>query len=212
MKIIQQSAEIIYPSNIDAAIEGMKQCEYAGRNCYRSHDKITDDSYGRFIHSLISRGHMSPLEFGDVVVELVTSRDVMAEQTRHRLCSFAIQSQRYVLDDRSGEISFIRPDFFINSNDDASSRWVQSMKNAEEDYKYMIRCGMKPQDARKVLPNSTATVIIMKTNHREWRQIFSLRWSDAAYPEMRTLMSLLVPQFRHLFDGIYDDLEAPHAE
>jgi len=70
--------------------------EYAGRNCYRSHDKITDDSYVRFNHSLIQRGHHSPLEFAHVTLEIVTSRDVMAEITRHRMASFAIQSQRYV--------------------------------------------------------------------------------------------------------------------
>lgn len=56
---------------------------------------------------------MSPLEFEDVTVELVTSRDVMAELTRHRIASFAIQSQRYVMDDKTGDISFIRPDYYL---------------------------------------------------------------------------------------------------
>ena len=48
------------------------------------------------MRSLIRRGHLAPLEFADMSVELVTSRDVMAELTRHRLASFCIESQRYV--------------------------------------------------------------------------------------------------------------------
>ena len=60
----------------------LKQIEYAGRNCYRSHDKITDTSAPAFVRSLIRRGHLAPLEFADMSVELVTSRDVMAELTR----------------------------------------------------------------------------------------------------------------------------------
>lgn len=193
--------------------------EYAGRNCYRSHDKTTDDSYEKFIQSLIRRGHGSPLEFEDVTVELVTSRDVMAEITRHRHASFAIQSQRYVLDDRSGEISFIKPDFYLPETPPdtdikrwcASRNWELAVHAAEAHYRYQINdCGMKPEDARKVLPNSTATIIVMKASLREWLHIFALRWSDAAYPEMRTLMGKLIPQFREYYPHVFDHLEGPH--
>ena len=44
----------------------------------------------------MKRGHESPLEFGHIGLRIVTSRDVMAELTRHRIASFAIESQRYV--------------------------------------------------------------------------------------------------------------------
>ena len=66
-------------------MDALRQIEYAGRNCYRSHDKITDDSAPAFVRSLIRRGHLAPLEFADMSVELVTSRDVMAELHCH-LC------------------------------------------------------------------------------------------------------------------------------
>ena len=87
------------------------------------------------------------------------------------------------------------------------------MEHAERDYQYMITdCNMKPQDARKVLPNSTATVIVMKTSLREWLHIFDLRWSDAAYPEMRTLMGILIPQFRRYYPHVFDHLEGPSVQ
>lgn len=118
--------------------------EYAGRNCYRSHDKTTDDSYLRFVNSLIERGHHSPLEFAHATFEIVTSRDVMAELTRHRMASFAIQSQRYVLDNKEGEISFIKPDFYVAPDESlmdakgwvASRCWEMAMEEAENRYRY----------------------------------------------------------------------------
>ena len=117
-----------------------------------------------------------------MTVELITSRDVMAEITRHRLASFAIESQRYVC--MNGEIAFIEPECFI-SGDTASAIWRISIAESERTYHKLLECGWLPQDARKVLPNSTATRIVMKANLREWRHIFALRTSPAAYPEIR---------------------------
>ena len=75
----------------------LRQIEYAGRNCYRSHDKITDDSAPAFVRSLIRRGHLAPLEFVDMSVELITSRDVMAELTRHRLASLPNSTATHIV-------------------------------------------------------------------------------------------------------------------
>ncbi len=106
----------------------------------------------------------------------------MAEITRHRLSSFAIESQRYVC--MKGEIDFIQPECFI-SGDTASAIWRIAMGEAERTYHKLLECGWLSQDARKVLPNSTATKIVTKANLREWRHIFALRTSPAAYPEIR---------------------------
>ena len=169
-------------------MDALRQIEYAGRNCYRSHDKITDDSAPAFVRSLIRRGHLAPLEFADMSVELVTSRDVMAKLTRHRLANFCIESQRYVC--MNGEIAFIQPCFYRES-DEASEFWEFCMSDAEQSYHFLLEKGLKPEDARKILPNSTATHIVMKANIREWRHIFSLRLGKGVYPEMRELMKLL---------------------
>lgn len=169
-------------------MNALRQIEYAGRNCYRSHDKITDNSAPVFVRSLIRRGHLAPLEFADMSVELVTSRDVMAELTRHRLASFCIESQRYVC--MNGEIAFILPRFYRES-DEASEFWEFCMSDAEQSYHFLLEKELKPEDARKILPNSTATHIVMKANIREWRHIFSLRLGKGVYPEMRALMELL---------------------
>lgn len=51
-------------------LKGALQCaEYAGRTCYSSYDKMTDDSYSDFVKMLIGRGHTSPLEFATIYLE-----------------------------------------------------------------------------------------------------------------------------------------------
>ena len=71
MKLINQSAEIWEQSEGEVGI--YKQVEKAARLCYKSEDKITEDSYKRFIDMLNTNGHQSPLEHGTVY--LATDHD-----------------------------------------------------------------------------------------------------------------------------------------
>ena len=66
MKLLNQSAKILKPAD---GVQALRDIEYAGRNCWRSEGRITEDSAPRFVRSLIRRGHMSPLEFADMTVE-----------------------------------------------------------------------------------------------------------------------------------------------
>lgn len=212
MKIIEQSVKVIYPSTIEQAQNELRLIEIAGRNCWDSFGKMTDESYRQFIENLRKRGHESPLEFGHIMLELVTSRDVMAEITRHRLASFAIRSQRYVDESKTGDIEFIRPLFYkdVSDNPDcaysdpvfaASMIWADQMENIENSYKSMRLIGIRNEDARKVLPNSTMTRIMMKVNLRELLHIYKLRSAKAAYPEMRECMRLLKEEVDKVLPG-----------
>lgn len=202
MRIIDQSVKVLYPSTLEEGVRELKRIETAGRNCWRSEGKITFNSYRSFIENLRKRGHESPLEFGHIMFEIVTSRDVMAEITRHRIASFAIQSQRYVDESKTGDIEFIRPLCyrnvpdkptlsFVDNTETAYYTWVDAMENMEGAYKRLRDLGMKNEDARKVLPNSTATHIMMDVNLRELLHIYNLRSAKFAYPEMRECMRLL---------------------
>lgn len=186
----------------------MKQIEYAARNCYASQDKITEDSYKHFVESLIKRGHETPLEFASMTVDITTSRDVLAELTRHRLSSFCVESQRYIQEAKTGDITFIIPHWENEvNNDDAFAVWQSTMRMIENAYKLLIDRGLPPEDARVVLPNSTACRIIMTANMREWRHIFDLRCSNRAYPPMRFLMRDLLKQASEVYPVIFDDLK-----
>ena len=65
MKLVKQSFEIL--EQTDYSLKGIKQfIERCGRVCYKSEDKITDDSYEKFVNMLINKDHARPLEFGTV--------------------------------------------------------------------------------------------------------------------------------------------------
>lgn len=220
MKVIEQSVEVIYPRTLEDGIFEMKAIETAGRNCWRSEGKITEDSYKTFVPNLLKRGHGSPIEFGHVMLRLVTGRDVLAELTRHRIgVSFAVESQRYVNESKDdGGIKFIQPLFYIpfdpfydyslhNKDYEASRLWDDAMSLAEDEYNRLIALGMKNQDARKVLPNSCATTIVMKVNLRELLHMYELRSANSAYPEMRELMRLLKIEVDKVLPGLLPEKE-----
>lgn len=64
MKLIEQNVEIWNQENGEIGV--YKQVEKAARICYKSEDKVTEDSYKRFMNMLSEKGHNSPLEHGTV--------------------------------------------------------------------------------------------------------------------------------------------------
>lgn len=70
MKLINQSFEILEQK--DFTITGIKKfIERCGRVCYKSEDRITDDSYEKFVNMLEKRDHARPLEFGTVHLKMI---------------------------------------------------------------------------------------------------------------------------------------------
>lgn len=68
MKLIKPSFEILPQSE---GLEGIyKQIELAGRTCYKSEDKITEDSAKEFVDRMIKSGHGAMLEHGTVYLSL----------------------------------------------------------------------------------------------------------------------------------------------
>ena len=64
MKLVEQSFEII---SQEAGIKGIyKQIEKAGRTCYKSEDKITEDSAKKFVDMLTNNCHGAMLEHGTI--------------------------------------------------------------------------------------------------------------------------------------------------
>lgn len=212
MKIVEQNHKIL------SLPENLKMLETAGRTCYKSEDKITEDSANDFANMLIRRGHHAMIEFGDIIVKFVTNRGVTHELVRHRPCSFAQESTRYVKYD--GEMEFIKPEWCSRELlgawsygktiptciDRGGVYWINSMLAAEENYRKLLKESWKAQQAREVLPNSLKTEIVVKANFREWRHIFSLRCSNAAHPQMFGLMRPLLAELKEKIPVVFDDI------
>lgn len=206
MKIIEPSYEILTSQD---TMNGMiKRIEYYARVCYKSEDKITDDSAEKLIRMILKRGHESVIEHEWLSVRLICDRGISHEIVRHRLASYSQESTRYVdyikeTGEGGGDIQFINPiDFSIEQ----LSAWKDAMSIAESNYKFLRELGAKPEMARSVLPNSLKTEIVMTANLREWRHVFKLRTSKAAHPQMRQLMKPLLKELRKYIPVIFDDV------
>ena len=68
MKLIESKVEIIEQQ---PGLDGVyKQIEWAGRHCYKSHDKITEDSAKEFVDRMITSKHGAMLEHGTVYLSV----------------------------------------------------------------------------------------------------------------------------------------------
>ena len=69
MKVVEPSVEILKQE--DFSIKGIKRfIEQCARLSYKSEDKITEDSYEKFVQMLIDKDHARPLEFGTVHLKM----------------------------------------------------------------------------------------------------------------------------------------------
>jgi thymidylate synthase (FAD) len=208
MKIISPSAQII--AGLDDGPEILRRLESAGRICYKSEDKISDDSAAPFVTRLIKSGHHSVIEHASATVHIVCDRGVTHELVRHRLASFSQESTRYA--DYSGkcfgrEITVIRPCFWTEDSP-AYRIWLDAMLQAESAYFALRDAGAPAQQSRSVLPNSLKTEIVVTANLREWLHILELRCSPAAHPQMREIMLPLLRDMHQrvpvLFAALYE--------
>ena len=199
MKIINASYHIETPIY---GAEILKRIEKAGRTCYKSEDRITDESAEAFVRKLIERGHESVLEHESLTVRFICDRGISHEIVRHRLASYSQESQRYVR--YNDDIEFINPHM---PNAKAHEAWQELCERAEETYKELLLYGVQPQQARAVLPNSTKTEIVMTANLREWRHFLKLRTAKAAHPQMRELTVPLLHELQGWIPVVFDDIQ-----
>ena len=280
MKLIESSVQIIEEK------DPYKMIELAGRTCYKSEDKITENSAKEFVDRMIKLGHGAMLEHGTIYLTIdgedpnlskiqsnphtkvnlvpyevltednytisykayittnlrvliennlkellcyqveptehhekritakfICDRGVSHEFVRHRVFSFAQESQRYCnysKDKFNNEITFIKPTWLdiptgnytywdgdwcdidnmkiqLPSDNGVADNFLWCLNNAGMQYKLLINKGLKPQEARGVLPNATKTELVMTGFESDWEGFFKLRCSGAAHPDAKKL-------------------------
>lgn len=263
MKLIESSVQIIEEK------DPYKMIELAGRTCYKSEDKITENSAKEFVDRMIKLGHGAMLEHGTIYLRIretvngnippamlywrhfanrtyskviykieadhpyegnygvlyittnlrilvennrlddlqyqveptehhekritakfICDRGVSHEFVRHRVFSFAQESQRYCnysKDKYNSEITIVKPHWWTKEDDINATLYLDVWRAAEYSYNTLIENGIKPQDARSVLPNATKTELVMTGFESDWEHFFELRCSGAAHPDARKL-------------------------
>lgn len=280
MKLIESSVQIIEEK------DPYKMIELAGRTCYKSEDKITENSAKEFVDRMIKLGHGAMLEHGTIYLTIdgedpnlskiqsnphtkvnlvpyevltesnytisykayittnlrvlvennlkellcyqveptehhekritakfICDRGISHEFVRHRVFSFAQESQRYCnynKDKFNNELTFIKPTWLdiptgdytywdgdwcdidnmkiqLPSDNGVADNFLWCLNNAGMQYRLLINKGLKPQEARGILPNAVKTELVMTGFESDWEHFFKLRCSGAAHPDAKKL-------------------------
>lgn len=171
--------------------EPEKTCALAARLCYSNlsmeelEKKLTAPVIEDLLKRIISSGHLSVLEHASFTfgVEGV-SRALLAQLTRHRVASYAVQSQRYVK--LKDDLEFVLPPRIARQKK-LAAEFSKAVLQAKHFYDLMLAEGIPAEDARYILPQASATKIILTMNARELRHFFSLRCCNRAQWEIREL-------------------------
>lgn len=223
--------QLVKPSVQLQHISPIGLVEDAGRVCWKSESKKTEDSKYSFIKNIINLGHESVLEHSLISVKILTDRGVSHELVRHRIASYSQESTRYVNYNNRMFLYVIPLEFenlweyrepinhFLGIGEridwicdeikcsDVERNFLHCLYHCSNSYKFMIDKGVKPQVARQVLPQALATTIVVSANFREWRHMFRLRYSNSrAHPHIRYVFGLILRELYACVDEKIVDL------
>jgi thymidylate synthase (FAD) len=181
-----------YSANKPTEIVAKEGAKYFGKQATDGEGGTEAD---RLFRHITRSGHSSTLEHISFTFAIEgVSRSLLVQLTRHRVgFSFSVQSQRYVRlgsGDRSGGAEFVIPDTVKKSEKECVFTYEDNTRefpmNAEGVFDYVMRTnqwgydalrglGVPAEDARAVLPNATATNLVMTANLTALLSFYSKR-------------------------------------
>lgn len=129
-------------------------------------------------------------------VKFITNRAMTHELVRHRSMSFMQESQRFIAYDKGkfgSEITFIKQAW--EQSEDEKTLMEHTLSQIEDTYMKLRKLGLKPQQARTVLPNATKTELYMCGFDKDWEHFFDLRDKTHVDPQMYNLAHPLHEEF-----------------
>ena len=139
MKLIEPSVE--YWKQYSDLIPTLKHIERCGRICYKSEDRITDDSYIKFINMLKSKKHFSVFEHGTIYLTLESDKInnaylVVKRYMDNQFSKVYIES--YVEDDELKSIYYITTNYRVI----VENEWEDDLKYLSNHTKHIRRYTM----------------------------------------------------------------------
>lgn len=186
----------------------MKRIERACRTCYRSEDKISEESYKNLLTNCLNRGHESVLEHEKITVRIYSDIGTYKDLTRHRFASFSVESTRYCSynkDKYGNEIAVVNPVYIEDK--EVFETWEKAIEDMEKAYMKMKELGASTDMCREILPHSTAAEYTMTANIREWKHILELRTTNHVHPAIRQVLIPLLLLFKEQMPEIFGDIE-----
>ena len=212
IELITPSAQFVDEVN---GFHIMRNLEKCARTCYQSEFKQHTKPTADFLRGIIKSGHTSVLEHQSVTVDVITSRDVLVEWTRHRIgVGYSVESTRYV--NYSKGVEFIIPvEYDKNAKvfpdgkalDVRYKIFQEACETAAYAYNQLIKNGAKPQEARAVLPQALKVNMKVTMNIRAWRHFFELRCASSAHPNIREIAIAILLEFRKKMLPLFEDIK-----
>jgi len=177
--------------------------ERAYRNCFQSECAEDVEKRREFIRRCIKLGHLSPLEFAEAVFEVVCSRVCTHQLVRHRIASYAQESQRRV---KVKDLDYVVVPPMVVENQEALEVFLEAVRKGFEAYEKLLELGIRKEDARYVLPQCIKSKILVKMNFRAWRHFLELRCDKTAQWEIREVAKAILEILFQYAPSVFGDL------
>ena len=175
---------------VDATEKPIDIISYAAGSSTRKDDV----RYKRVERCILDRHSVH--EFADVTFKIEgISRTCLAQLTRHRLASYCVESQRYNKYNLDSNDWYVIP-HTIQEDAKKKQAFESAMNYAASQYEKMVNDGIKPEDARFVLPEATKTSLHMKINTRSLFNLFEQRRNPHAQWEIHELADAMMQALR----------------
>lgn len=209
MHIQEPYARIMDVQSREDGIRLLKKIEWCGRVSHASEDRMTGDSWEKFIRSVVlSHGDWSIVEHATVTVDVLVDRGITHEWVRHRIGAYTQSSTRFINYATKTPPGFIAPDF---ATAEQRRVWEDAITGVEGHYMTLIALGCAPQLARSVLPNSLASRLVVTYNLRNWRHFLLMRTTRETHPQMRHVTLPLLQEFQQKIPILFEDIQ-PEAK
>ena len=163
-------------------------------------DKTSDEELKAVLKHVLKLGHTSVIEHTYFTFAISdVSRSLTHQLVRHRIASYAQQSQRYV---NLNEPNYVTPPT-IAKNQSMKKAYDETMQNIWHEYNKLLKLGIPAEDARFVLPNATCTNIIVTMNARSLLNFFELRCCLHAQWEIRKLANKMLKEVKKVAPVIF---------
>lgn len=166
----------------------VKHLSIAAGRCYG----LSNVSEKRLKHCYES-GHTGVLEHASIsfLVEGI-SRACSHQLVRHRMASYLQESQRYCKYSLEGDDWYVKPPRMVNVPE-----YRYAMNDCAKAYSDALKAGIKPEDARYLLPEAMKTTITVTVNIRSLFHFFDLRLGPHAQWEIRELAAEMLDIFEN---------------
>jgi len=163
-------------------------------------DKTSDKELDTILKQVLNLGHTSVIEHTNFTFAISdVSRSLTHQLVRHRIASYAQQSQRYV---DFKDPCYVTPPK-IEKNKGMKKAYDITMENIWKEYNKLLEMGIPVEDARFVLPNAACTNIIVTMNARSLMNFFELRCCLHAQWEIRHLANKMLTEVKKIAPTIF---------